>query len=142
SVQELVRLAPAAHPTQTLIGIAKDDADALTIWGLVDAGLSWWEFVRGERGERLSSSPPPEYFTVSSARRGSVTITRGGRVVCALYRGDIVTPAPGDPGSSLDFIGLHPRALRGPLTPNEILTTGPFGEFLRPMTLALRDDVL
>src|SRR5579871_1755103 len=142
NVPEIVRLAPAADPVQTLIGVTGDDAGALVIWGLVDAGLSWWEFVRGERGDRLSSSPPPERFTVSSSRRGSVTISRGGRVVCDLQRGEITVPAPGDAGSFVDFIGLHPRALRGHLAINDIFTQGPFGRFLQPITAAFRADVL
>jgi hypothetical protein len=142
-VAELVRLAPAADPTQMMIGICRPTgADELMMWGLVDSGLSWWELVRGERGDRLSTSPPPERFTVSSARRGAVTISRGGRVVCTLNRGEITTPPPGDPGLYLDFIGLHPRAFRGLVATDEVLSRGPFGTYLRAMTDAFHHDVL
>jgi hypothetical protein len=142
SVAEIVRLAPAADPSQTLIGV-RDDGGNPVIWGLIDAGLSWWEYVRGERGDRQSSSPPPERFTVSSARRGAITISRGGRVVCALNRGEITVPtATEQPGLFLDFIGLHPRAIRGVLAANEVFTRGPFGAFLRPVADALHADVL
>ncbi len=142
TVPEIVRLAPAADPSQTLIGVGSDDRAALWIWGLVDAGLSWWEFVRGERGDRLSSSPPPERFTVSSSRRGSVTVSRGGRVVCRLQRGELTAAPPGEPGMFVDFIGLHPRALRGLLAPSDAFTRGPFGTFLQPITTAFYLEVL
>ena len=142
NVSELVRLAPAADPAQTLVAVMPDDEGKLQIWGLIDAGLSWWEFVRGERGERLSNSPPPERFTVSSTWRGSVTVSRGGRVICRLHQGEITVPPPGEEGLVADFIGLHPKALRGLPAPNDVFTRGPFGAFLRPMTVAFQSEVL
>src|SRR5207248_9491875 len=36
TVAEIVRLAPAADPAQTLIGVRDDGQGSLTIWGLVD----------------------------------------------------------------------------------------------------------
>jgi hypothetical protein len=118
TVSELVRLAPATDPRQCLLGVHESADQKLEIWGIVDAGVSWWEFARGERAGSLGGSPPPDCFTVGSSQRGALVVSRAGRVICALERGAIVLPA------------------------GDVLTTGPFGKFIDAMARDFRADVL
>lgn len=118
TVSELVRLAPAVDPRQCLLGVGEAADQKLEIWGIVDAGVSWWEFARGERAGSLGGSPPPDCFTVGSSQRGAVVVSRAGIVICGLERGAVVVPTP------------------------DVLTTGPFGEFVGAMAREFRADVL
>jgi len=118
SISELVGLAPAVDPSQSLIGVTAGGRDGLLVWGLVDAGLSWWEFTRGEWRADLGGSPPPDFLTVSSSRRGSLTVSRQGIVICGLHQGVISVPTL------------------------QVLTTGPFGDFLNPIAVSFHQDLL
>ena len=99
NVAEILRLAPAADSIQVLIGVFDkvklgviSMETNLAIWGMIDTGLSWWEFTRGES---THGAPPPDYFTISSNEPGRMTISRGGLIVLTLRRGDIVKPTSG-----------------------------------------------
>jgi hypothetical protein len=118
TVSELVRLAPAADPRQCLIGVGSTPTGALEIWGIIDAGLSWWEFARGERSGSLGGSPPPDCLTVASAQRGALSVSRAGLIICSLERGSIVLPTP------------------------HVFETGPFGELISGIGQRFHGDVL
>ena len=113
SVSELVRLAPAADLTQFLLGVYETLPGQLGIWGLIDAGLSWWEYARGERLGGVPGSSPPACFTVSTAQRGCITVSREGWVICALQRGVISRPT------------------------QQVFSSGPFKRYLTPMTIGM-----
>jgi hypothetical protein len=87
SVNELMKLAPAADPTQVLIGVHEGETNELAIWGLIEAGTSWWDFGRHEAS---SAYAPPNTFTVSSKSPGQITISRTGEIVMTLDQGKII----------------------------------------------------
>lgn len=88
NVKELLKLAPAADPTQVLIGVYnKGESKELEIWGLIEAGTSWWDFKRYESGKR---TPQPYAFTLSSKKPGQISISREGEVLLVLEQGEIV----------------------------------------------------
>lgn len=89
-VNELVKLAPAADPTQVLIGVYEGDSGELEIWGLIEAGTSWWEF---QRHETSGASPPPNAFTLCSKKPGQINMSRSGSLVLILDQGRIVKPS-------------------------------------------------
>jgi hypothetical protein len=101
SVSEIVQLAPAIDPRQLLIGIRPvpksnqaSDPQLLEIWGLIDSGHSWWEFVRGERKGGLGGSPPPDCLTVSAMSPGNLIASRGGEMIISLEKGKLILPMP------------------------------------------------
>lgn len=92
NVSEIVKLAPAADPTQVLIGIFENDEKEMEIWGLIEAGTSWRKFVRHEAS---SAFPPPHSFTVSSKNPGQIIISRMGFIQLILEQGRIVESSSG-----------------------------------------------
>jgi hypothetical protein len=87
TVNELLKLAPAADPTQVLIGVYKrGKSKELEIWGLIEAGTSWWDFTRHESS---GGSPPPNAFTLSSKKPGQISISRQGDLLLILDQGRI-----------------------------------------------------
>lgn len=91
NVSELMKIAPAADPTQVLIGVSEEEkTKKLEIWGLVDAGTSWWDFERHETG---GGRPPPNAFTLSSRNPGQISISRQGFILLVLSQGRIVKPS-------------------------------------------------
>lgn len=89
-ISELAKLAPAADPTQVLIGVYGTDSGKLEIWGLIEAGTSWWEF---QRHETSGASPPPNAFTLSSKKPGQINLSRSGYLILILDQGRIVEPS-------------------------------------------------
>jgi hypothetical protein len=87
SVGEILRLAPATDLTKILICV-EDNLDSpagLHLWGLLDAGASWWKFATGESSGGM---PPPDGLTLSSVEPGpslpSLSETVTFRVVLSL----------------------------------------------------------
>ena len=119
SVGELLRLAPATDPTKVLICVEPlrgvRDLQSLAIWGLLDAGSSWWNFVHGESSEGI---PPPNCFTISSTRPGHLSVSRVGLILATLSNGRIVAPT------------------------EDIFYEGPIGAFFEPPGKALYNDVV
>ena len=66
---ELLRLSPATDPNRVFIGVEIDESfgqapeNSLAIWGIIDAGSSWWDFVHGES---KYGYPPPDFLTIST----------------------------------------------------------------------------
>lgn len=89
---ELRRLAPAAKLQRSLIGVMRDEAGELVIWGLVHSGPGWLRVVQGARGATVPSSG---YFTVSVTGPGRVLVSRGGVTMAKLAAGKL-TGAPID----------------------------------------------
>lgn len=89
NVDELIKLAPAADPTQILIGVYILD-NKLKIWGLIDSGISWWNYIRGESS---GGSPPPTGLIVSSKKPGEINISKQGDILFILRQGKIVEPS-------------------------------------------------
>lgn len=124
SVSEIVQLAPAVDPRQLIIGVRPTKARGKSgssrifeIWGLVDAGHSWWEFVRGESKGSLGGSPPPDCLTVSTMSPGSLVVSRGGRPIVSLEKGNLSLPM------------------------TEVFTSGPIGESLNHIYSEFHYDV-
>jgi len=97
SSAELLRLAPAADSKQMLIGVFDSSklqtpgnaSGRLSIWGLIDIGLSWWELTHGESE---SGYTPPDCFMASSNEPGNITISRQDNVIITLRRGTVIRP--------------------------------------------------
>lgn len=124
SVSEIIQLAPAVDPRQLLIGVRatpednKDnDTQILEIWGLIDAGYSWWEFIRGERMGALGGSPPPDCLTVSVMNPGGLTVSREGRTIVSLEKGCLILPT------------------------SAVFDVGPVGEYLTDIYKEFHSDV-
>lgn len=124
SVSEIVQLAPAVDPRQLLIGVREtpkvnkdDSAQVLEIWGLVDAGHSWWEFIRGERLGSLGGSPPPDCLTVSIMSPGGLVVSHGGETIVSLEKGSLILPM------------------------SAVFDSGPVGEYLTDMYSEFHSDV-
>lgn len=110
NVNGLVKLAPAADPTQVLIGVHQNKLKELKIWGLIEAGTSWWDF---QRHETSGAHPPPNAFTVSSMRPGQISISRRGFLVLILDYGKIIESSYGVfyQGLVADFLEKGARKL-------------------------------
>jgi len=124
STSEIVQLAPAVDPRQLIIGVRPTKARGksgssriLEIWGLVDAGHSWWEFVRGERQWGLGGSPPPDCLTVSTMSPGGLVVSCGGNPIVSLEKGHLSLPM------------------------TEVFTSGPIGESLNHICSEFHNDV-
>jgi hypothetical protein len=93
AVGEILRLAPATDMTQAIIcvgpGDPPDDPDRLVIWGLLDSGGSWWNFIHGESDD---GHPPPDCLSVSSSEPGNLAISRTGMVILNLRHGRLTQP--------------------------------------------------
>ncbi|HPO50325.1 MAG TPA: hypothetical protein PLO89_08390 [Spirochaetota bacterium] len=92
SLTEIFRLAPATDPTSVLIGVDFDEHKNLKVWGLVDIGSSWRNFIRGESG---TSFLPPGFFTILSTEPGNLTISCAGITILDLRQGQIYKPTAG-----------------------------------------------
>jgi hypothetical protein len=64
-------------------------SEELHIWGIIDAGSSWWKAIHGE--SRIAFPPPP-FLTISSCEPGNLTISRGGFIIMTLRNGQITRP--------------------------------------------------
>lgn len=123
SASEIMNLAPAVDPHQ-LIGLERasergrsSHSSGLQIWGLIDTGVSWWEFARGERLGSLGGSPPPDALTVSSSKPGSLAVSRAGLMIVSLDQGRFVFPV------------------------TNVLDSGPVGQFVTRTYTELHADI-
>ena len=96
SASQILRLAPAADPVRSLIGVelVEDDGDDdpnLVIWGLFDIGSSWWRFVHGETcpGGGIT---PPNCLVISSMEPGHLAVSRGPVTLLTLRHGTMHRP--------------------------------------------------
>lgn len=93
---ELLRLSPATDPNRVFIGVEIDESleqapeKSLVIWGIIDAGSSWWDFVHGES---KYGYPPPDFLTISVYEPGHLVVSRKGNVLLKLYRGESSEPS-------------------------------------------------
>lgn len=97
SVSELLRIAPATDFTRILICVdeyktSRSKKSSLKIWGLLDTGSSWWDFIHGESSKGI---PPPNALTISSNHPGQLSISRQGFNIINLRQGNIFTPPRG-----------------------------------------------
>lgn len=112
--REILRLAPATDPTKVLIGVECADGgeneEKLQIWGLIDAGSSWWDFIHGESSV---GNPPPDFLTISTGEPGNIVISRKGNIILKLQRGEIVSPTTGilNKGPIADFFDQAVRQI-------------------------------
>ena len=88
---ELIKLAPAADPTQVLIALSLFNNN-LKIWGLLEAGTGWWDL---RKHEATIAPTPPNAFTISSKSPGQITISRSGKTILALSNGTIIETSSG-----------------------------------------------
>ena len=85
--KEILRLAPAADPTNVLICVCRiENTEELEIWGLIEAGESWWSFLTGDSD---STTFPPNLLTISVAEPGNLTISRQGFILIHLRNGNL-----------------------------------------------------
>ena len=116
SPAELLRLAPAVDPSQSMIlvgerkGLGLVEGPPLAIWGLLHLGSEWWELVSGRS---TGASSPPHSLTVSTFAPGDLVLSSGGRVLLRLRDGAVPDISPTE------------------------LADGAIGDFLKPAAVAL-----
>lgn len=89
SVAELRRLAPAAESIRSIICVDLDRKKRWEIWGILDTGSNWWEFIHHESS---GGTPPPAHLTLSSGNPGEVTVSTEGEVLLTLRNGAVFEP--------------------------------------------------
>jgi hypothetical protein len=89
SIGEIIRLAPATDPSNVLIGVESDLNNQIVIWGLLNIGSSWRNFIRGESG---SAFLPPGFLTITSSEPGNLTISCAGINLIDLRQGRYFKP--------------------------------------------------
>jgi hypothetical protein len=89
SVAEVLRLAPAAESVRSIICVDINHKKQWQIWGLLDTGSNWWEFIHHESN---SGRPPPAYLTVSSSNPGELIVSMAGDVLLTLRNGVVYFP--------------------------------------------------
>jgi len=98
TASELIKLAPATDYTRMLICVApaqdRRKRRRLEIWGLLDAGGSWWSFTHGE-GE--SGFPPPNFLTIAATEPGQLSVSRNGWPLLNLRHGVLSVPSRSSP---------------------------------------------
>ncbi|MCW3490234.1 DNA integrity scanning protein DisA nucleotide-binding domain protein [Dethiobacter alkaliphilus] len=94
SVSEILRLAPAVDPTNSIIvvGPAKDvglksTESALAIWGILNQGSEWWRVLTGRD---TAAFCPPNILTVSAFAPGNITASTMGFVLFRLRAGELL----------------------------------------------------
>jgi hypothetical protein len=115
SVSELRRLAPAAESTRSMICVQLNHSSAWEVWGLLDTGTNWWDFLHHESG---SGTPPPSNLTITSMGPGELVLSAEGEVLLSLRSGALYSP-------------------RAP-----VLWNGPISEYLEPARAKLHSSVL
>ncbi len=93
---ELRRLSVAADTQRTLIGVRRDAAGALRIWGLVHSGARW---LRDIQGGRRAGAPLPSVPVAHVDAPGTVAAYRGQELIARL-RGGRITESRADPFAS------------------------------------------
>lgn len=101
SVAEIRRLAPAAESMRSMICVDLDERETWKIWGLLDTGSNWWEFINHETS---GGKPPPPYLTISSANPGELVASAQGIMLLTLRNGATYSPQ-----SDLLFTGIISR---------------------------------
>jgi hypothetical protein len=82
--RELRRLSVAADPQRTLIGVRRDVAGGLRIWGLINSGTRW---LRDVEGGRRAGAPLPPAPVVHVDAPGSIEAHKGHELVGKLQGG-------------------------------------------------------
>ena len=62
---------------------------ALGIWGLLDVGDNWWQFVHHETS---SGRPPPNFLTITSTMPGELSFSLQGDILLVLKNGALSQP--------------------------------------------------
>lgn len=81
---EIMRLAPALDPTQSMIAVAPSKSGDLEIWGLLHVGEDW---SRLTSGHQTAARTPPCCLTFSSFSPGSITATSAGMILMRMSGG-------------------------------------------------------
>jgi hypothetical protein len=91
---EIMRLAPALDPTQSMIAVAPSEsvgltnsAHSLAIWGLLHVGEDW---SRLTSGHQTAARTPPCCLTLSSFSPGSITATSAGMILMRMRAGRLL----------------------------------------------------
>jgi hypothetical protein len=99
TVSEVMRLAPALDPTQSVLVVCPSDVlkfdsrSSLAVWGIMHLGEDWWRFTSGRGSGALV---PPRCLTLSTFAPGTITATVAGMVIARLEGGEISgAPAQG-----------------------------------------------
>jgi hypothetical protein len=92
---DIKQIAPAAEYSRYLICARERDAadpTSLEIFGLLDMGEDWKEFIQHDRG---SAALPPMRLTVTSTSPGELSISSQGKVFLVLSGGRVLQPTEG-----------------------------------------------
>ena len=90
SPNEITRLSPVAEYERMLICVynmaEQNKGINLKIWGLMDTGENWWQFIHHESS---SGCPPPNAITIESFNPGELKISTQGDLIISLRNGQI-----------------------------------------------------
>ena len=116
SSKELNRIAPAADLKRFLVCVCRNrESSSLDIWGLMDVGDNWWEFIHHETS---GGTPPPNFLTIASTTPGELSFSIQGKILLVLNDGSISRPQ------------------------NNPIWSGPISEFLAPHRQCLYEQTL
>ncbi|HTP64840.1 MAG TPA: hypothetical protein VMJ66_05570 [Geobacteraceae bacterium] len=87
---ELLKLSPASEFESSLIGVRRDPAEGLQIWGLINSGTRWTQtFLGGSK----AVIPMPDSLVLDITGPGSIRAYRGSHVLAQMSAGRIITPS-------------------------------------------------
>jgi hypothetical protein len=90
---QIAKLAPAIHPSTSMIGVSVDDSSRLEVWGIIHTGALYWNHVHGRwTPSDIIGSDPPWCLRVSAFRRGQVIVSCGMFDCVVLEEGGIYRP--------------------------------------------------
>ncbi len=119
---EVLRLAPAIEPTQSILVVCatsavniESDQSPLAIWGIINLGTNWWRLLTGRDTGAVA---PPNLLTISTFASGNLTASTLGQVIFRLQGGRLM-------GVPLDNLG-----------------DGSIGQFLQDTVQELYGDVI
>jgi hypothetical protein len=90
---QIAKLAPAIHPSTSMIGVSVDDSSRPEVWGIIHTGSLFWNFVHGRwTPNSMIGSNPPWCLRLSAFRRGQVIVSCGVWDILVLEDGGIYQP--------------------------------------------------
>ncbi len=90
NVSELKRLSPAVDYTRSIIAVDYNhESKELYIWGIINIGSDWYNYVNGNIAFFHNPIFPPSFFTITVDGIASLKISKGGFCLLKLKDGDI-----------------------------------------------------
>lgn len=90
---QIIGLAPAIHPSGSMIGVTVNKSSSLEAWGIIHSGSAWWNRMHGRSTSAdVIATEPPWYLRVSSFHPGQIILSVGAYDCLVLEGGEIYQP--------------------------------------------------